>query len=297
MIKYLCLVCAFVTLLSSCAQLSDNSKSTPHTLSYVASLQSGLQRDAQKAFETGQYQKAASLYEKLYEEEPDNTLYLMQYAESLRLGGDNGKALQRYDQLLEKDPGALHAKEGKGLAYVQEGNLKKAQVLFSEVLKADASRWRTINALGVIHSLSGQKDEAMQYYQMASQVSEENPAVLNNIGLSVALDGDIEGGMVILKKALLELSADDMSRQKIEHNLALVYGISGRMDKAQEILEKHLPPAAVYNNLGFYAKLANDRKLARTYLSKSLSSSPVHYEKAWNNLQGLEGSSSFFKEE
>jgi hypothetical protein len=32
--------------------------------------------------------------------------------------------------------------------------------------------------------------------------------------------------------------------------------------------------------------------MARTYLGKALASSPVHYEKAWNNLQDIGGKNS-----
>jgi hypothetical protein len=58
----------------------------------------------------------------------------------------------------------------------------------------------------------------------------------------------------------------------------------GNMSAAQRIAEKHLPAGALENNLGFYAHLANDQELAKSYLNMALTGTPVYYERAWKNL-------------
>lgn len=245
--------------------------------------------EADAFFKSGDYQKAIRSYKKLAEDNPKNTEYLFKYAEALRLSGGAAEAYAVYDEILDIDKNAVYAMEGKGLCYVNDGKFKEAVDIFSQILYKDASRWRTVNALGVVYALSGHPEESMQYYTIALEISDNNPVVLNNVGLSIALSGDTDRGVAIFKKALSRSGVSTATREKLENNLALVYGISGDMDKAEELLRKYLPEAAVYNNLGYYAKLAKDNELARTYLSKALASSPVYYEKAWKNLQGISG--------
>jgi Flp pilus assembly protein TadD len=245
---------------------------------------------ADKAFSSGNYAKAANLYKELLDLDDKNTDNLFKYAESLRLGGDTKSALKNYDKVLQLDPSALHALEGKSLCFVQDGEFKKAAVLLGEIVNKDATRWRVLNALGVVYAITGHAKESMDYYEMALQVSNNNPSVMNNMGLSVAFGGDLERGRKIIERSLDYVDKDDVKKmESIDYNLALIYGMSGKMDEAEKILNKYLPKAAVMNNLGFYAKLTNNDKLARTYLGKALASSPVHYEKAWNNLQDISG--------
>jgi Flp pilus assembly protein TadD len=245
---------------------------------------------ADKAFSSGNYAKAANLYKELLDLDDKNTDNLFKYAESLRLGGDTKSALKNYDKVLQLDPSALHALEGKSLCFVQDGEFKKAAVLLGEIVNKDATRWRVLNALGVVYAITGHAKESMDYYEMALQVSNNNPSVMNNMGLSVAFGGDLERGRKIIERSLDYVDKDDVKKmESIDYNLALIYGMSGKMDEAEKILNKCLPKAAVMNNLGFYAKLTNNDKLARTYLGKALASSPVHYEKAWNNLQDISG--------
>jgi hypothetical protein len=41
--------------------------------------------------------------------------------------------------------------------------------------------------------------------------------------------------------------------------------------------------------MGFYAHLAKDDALAKTYLNMAISGSSTFYERAWNNLDGISG--------
>ena len=237
------------------------------------------------AFKSGNYEQSAALYEKFLVQSPLDQKGIFYYAESLRISGQTEKSIEQYNKLGTENLSAL---EGKGLAYLQIGELESSLDQFNLVLKKDASRWRTVNAIGVINSIIGKNEEAMQYYKIALELSKNNPSIINNIALGVAFGGNPEQGIAMLKTALDSSTDGEIKKQRLENNLALLYGISGKMNDAEKILRKNLPEAAVYNNLGFYAKLRSDKKLAWNYLSKAISASPVYYEKAGNNMQSLE---------
>ncbi len=195
-------------------------------------------------------------------------------------------ALGIYDQILTKNPKQIDALEQKGIILLNQGNLSGAIGLFNEVLAQDALRWKTLNAIGVAYALNQQMSQALEYYKTALDIAPENVAVLNNLGLAYAFNLDFMNAEETLQRALGQPLTADKQRQ-IEQNLALVYGLSGRADLAEPILRKYMPEAAVYNNLGLYAKLAGDTDLARSYLNEALTASPGFYEKAWENLQNL----------
>ncbi len=69
----------------------------------------------------------------------------------------------------------------------------------------------------------------------------------------------------------------------------MVYGLSGDMVKARELAGKYLDGPALENNLGFYAHLAKDDALAKTYLNMALSDSATYYQRAWTNLDMITG--------
>lgn len=244
---------------------------------------------ANKLFREGEYKKAVLAYKKITEKSELTGEDKFNYAESLRLSGNVKGAIDLYNDLIASGDNELAAMEGKSLCYVQDGEFKKAAVLLSKVLNKDAARWRTINALGVIYASTGHLEESLKYYNMALDISGNNPSIVNNIGLTIAFSGKLEEGKKIVEKALHRLDADDKRARQVEYNLALINGISGNMEEAEKILSKYLPNYKVMNNLGYYAKLADDKELARTYLSKALAASPVHYEKAYNSLQELGG--------
>ncbi|PIR39022.1 MAG: hypothetical protein COV35_04920 [Alphaproteobacteria bacterium CG11_big_fil_rev_8_21_14_0_20_39_49] len=245
-------------------------------------------KQADELYKQGDYPKAITLYDKLINENSSSET-LLYYAESLRLTNNCGKAISIYDRILNNDAANIVASEGKGLCNLVLGKFQAAVEILSQVVSLDDTRWKAVNALGVIYALKGHIEESMEYYNLAIKNNGHNPTVLNNIGLSLAFSGDYKRGKDILAKSVsLVDQSDDEKRKRIELNLALLYGLAGEHNMAKTILEKYFSEAEVMNNLGFYASMANDRELAKVYLSKALSASPSHYEKAWNNLQLLE---------
>lgn len=259
----------------------------------VATMQDAQLQEAKAASQAGNYSKAIGGYNQLVATYPDNMTYLLGLADSQRLSGNLTAARETYKKVLanpKKDTKAtLDATEGNGLCYMQEGNFVEAVKTFSEVLAQDASRWRTVNALGVALALTGRSKEAMDYYNSALQLSDNNPAVLNNMALTLAFSGQTHEAIAPLQQAYNALPKEAVERKQVALNLALVYGLNGQMTDAERMAKPYLSEAALYNNMGVYAMLANNKQQAQDYLKKALSSSPAHYQKAWDNLQKVGG--------
>lgn len=244
-------------------------------------------KSAQAAEEAGDYRRAAQAYTQLVDRDGKNIQYLMGFAENSRKSGRNDLALVTYDTVLKLDDGNIDALEGKGLALMDVGEPHKAGDAFASVMKRDSKRWRTLNGLAILFVIKERPDDAMAYFREALKYAPNNVSVLNNVGLTMAIDNQLEDAIEALKKAG-RLSADDARMQKkVDMNLAMVYAVKGDLASARKFASKHLSGAALNNNMGFYAHLAKDDVLAKSYLNMALSRSPHYYERAWQNLDRL----------
>ncbi len=247
---------------------------------------------AKAAAANGDFGRASQFYEQLLGSEkisPEQKLrYQLGLAESQRRLGNLDRAQGMFAQLVRENPDNLDAKEGEALTLAALGKTVDAGREFSEVIAKDPTRWRTLNALGILFTSKNMIPEAMAYYAEALKFSPDNPAVLNNMGLSQAVDHQYADAIHALDQAS-RVSKAPAQRRQIELNLAMVYGASGDLDTAKDIAGKYLDGAALENNLGLYAHLAKDDNLAKAYINMALTNSPTYYERGWNNLEAVGG--------
>jgi Flp pilus assembly protein TadD len=283
-------------LLSGCGVLS-----TPATLSTpdamvkqeggpdVPDIQTVMQKSLDKALAEKNYKKAGDYYQQLMLQAPSNTTYVLGFAEMRRRTGEYDIARKAYEALLEQDAENLDALEGLGLTLLALDESQEAATHLEKVMQRDDKRWKTANAIGIAFTLNKKPTEAIAYFKHALEVSPDNPSVLNNIGLALAVDKrypEAVQALALAKKHLPNDRAQDAKR--MDMNLALVHGASGDLEAAEAIAKRYYSGPELYNNLGFYAKIAKDEQLARSYLNMALSKSEHYYDKAWENLKGLE---------
>ena len=249
---------------------------------------------AKASLSVGDYKRASQFYQQLLGSEnakPEQKLrYKMGYAESLRRAGETGRALELYEQLHKEKPEDIDIQEGRALTMMAAAKTVDAGRAFSAIMEKDPKRWRTLNALGILFVTKNMIPEAMAYYTEALRYSPDNSSVLNNAGLTQAIDHKYSAATETLDQAS-RLSKSSAARKQIDLNLAMVYGVSGDLEMAKQVASKYYEGAALDNNLGLYAHLAKDETLAKTYLNMALSQSPVFYERAWNNLEAVGGDS------
>lgn len=253
----------------------------------VGTMEAALYNSAGEAFKKEEFSKSMQLYGQLVSRYPEKLEYLFHFAEAARRAGHYDDAQKAYVEFLKRNPDRMDAQEGRGLTQLAMGEVDRAIRTLSSVMQQDNRRWRTINALGVALSIKNKPDDALKYYREALNLDEQNPSILNNIGLTLAIKDDYERAIRALQLASKYYDGNELGRKRIDLNLAMVYGLSGDMEAAEATAKRHLSQSELYNNLGHYAFLADNKELARTYLNMALTKSPDHYEKAWKNLEEL----------
>ncbi len=252
-------------------------------------IENSLYETALKALENGEYAKAEQYLVQLHEGNPENPDYAQKYADLGRKMGRCKDSLRIYDQLIAADAGSLEYREGKALCQLSMGEYDEAGRAFTDIMQKDSTRWRSINGAGLIFVSRNKLAEANQYFTLAADVSGQDASVLNNQGLTKALVGNYTDAIDVLKLASRNAAGTPEQKRRVDLNLALVYGISGDIDAAKRAAAPHLTEPQLYNNLGIYSELGSQPELAKTYLNKALAVTTVYYDRAWENLERIEG--------
>jgi Flp pilus assembly protein TadD len=255
------------------------------------SINSTTEKMAIEATNNADYKRAGQFYTQLVDSKkgsPDDQYrYKLGLAESARRIGQNEAALDMYEQLYKEKPTDIATMEGRGLTLMAAGRTADAGRQLAEVIEKDPKRWRALNALGILFVTKNMIPEAMAYYTEALRQSPDNPAILNNVGLSQAVDKNYARAFEAFEQGV-RVSKTDAQRKQLSLNMAMVYGISGDLETAKTIAAKFLEGPALDNNLGLYAHLAKDDALAKTYLDMALTDAQVYYKRAWENRDIIE---------
>lgn len=247
-----------------------------------------LKSEAEQAVAGGNYARAAQTYKQLVDKEPENRDYTLAFADSLRRSGNHQAAVTFLDKYLASNPGDAVALETRGLCLMSLGSVADAGKSFEQVMALEPTRWRTLNAIGVLFTMKGKVTEALAYFDEALTHNPENASVQNNRGLALAMERRFDEAVDSFQRTRRNLRIGSTDMKQVDMNLALVYAIAGRLEDAERTASPYLSKAALYNNMAVYAQLANNPDLSRSYLDMALTQSPVYYERAWKNL-GLVG--------
>jgi Flp pilus assembly protein TadD len=138
-----------------------------------------------------------------------------------------------------------------GETALSAGLYEEALAAFDRAAEIEPENNRGYNGAGIALDLLGRHGEAQNRYVTGMEHAPESVPLRNNLGLSLALAGDLEEAV-----SWLEAVADrDDANARTRQNLALVYGLSGNEDGARRAGLEDLSAAEVENNLAFYARL------------------------------------------
>ena len=195
---------------------------------------------------------ASNYYRSVYTRDPKRVDAAVGLMQTLRaLGGlDEAREVAKKALPAAPDDAALLAEVGK--VDLVTGQLQDAVELLQRAAKINSLDWKSRSALGLAYDRLGDYAHADEAYEDALKISPDNPAVLNNYGLSRAMARDIPGARDLLERAVKAGGADIRMRQ----NLALIYALSGDMTLAETMTRRDLPPALATQTVDYFHELA-----------------------------------------
>lgn len=175
------------------------------------------------------------------------------YANALESIGRTEQQLSVYAQLVEHHPDNSKLAGIYGRKLVAAGRSKEAVPILERAAASAGADWRVYSALGSAYDQQGLYQKARVQYDKALAADPQNLSVLNNIGMSYALEGNLKQAEATLRQA------DGLPRSKseprIRQNLALVVGLQGRFEEASALAREDLPPEEVEANQAYLQKM------------------------------------------
>jgi Flp pilus assembly protein TadD len=186
----------------------------------------------------------------------------LQYATVLRMTGKSAQALAVMRQVAILFPADREVLAAYGKAQASAGELEQALGTISRAQTPDRPDWKLKSAEGAILDQLGRSEEARSAYRDALDIKPNEPSVLSNLGMSYLLARDLKTAETYMRSAIAQPGADSRVRQ----NLALVVGLQGRFQEAENIARQELTAEQAEANVAYLkGMLAQDdswKKLA-----------------------------------
>ena len=199
----------------------------------------------------GDLEKATAYWQKEFAGNPRNIDAAVNYAKNLKAMGEKDRAIAVLQQasMYNSDHKGLASEYGRlALENDQAALAEKLLARAEDPLKPD---WKVISAQGAAIAKQGRHREAIPKFERALALSPDNPAVLNNLGMAQAMNGDAVKAEATLRKAADLPGAAPRVRQ----NLALVVGLQGKFDEARQISGADLPPEKTAENIAYLRRM------------------------------------------
>jgi len=194
--------------------------------------------------------------------------------------GKTEQALQAYLQVVDLNPEHAGGQEGAGLELMALQAMDRARDHLVAAVTLDPQRWRAHNGLGILADRNDDYAAAIEHYQTALAINTNSSMLLNNVGYSRYLSGDLEQAARDFYRAT-ELRPNYAPAWS---NLGLVYARQGWYADAVNILDRSMDVANAYNSVGSVALRNGDLADAEQLLSEAVRLSPTYYEGAYQNL-------------
>jgi len=190
---------------------------------------------------------------KAWQADPNDVGKGLAYAKGLESLGQAEQQMTVLKKLAESHPdnAKLAILYGKKLA--QAGKSIEALPILERAAANPGADWRLYSALGSTYDQQGLYDKAQAEYGKALALQPDELSVLNNMGMSHALQGNLKEAETVLRQASLLPKAG--SQPRIRQNLALVVGLQGRFEDARKIASADLPPDQVEANMSYLQKM------------------------------------------
>lgn len=180
-----------------------------------------------------------------YDSNPGEKTASIDYARALR-------ALTRYREAVAviqtaaiKAPKDFDVLGEYGKALADAGQLTQAKAVLSHAYTPDDPRWDVMSVQGTVADRLGDHAGAMQFYREALKIAPGEPAVLTNMGLSLALAKKLPEAEQALRQAVSSPKAD----ARMRGDLALVLALEGKFGEAETVGRADLSSDAARANV------------------------------------------------
>jgi tetratricopeptide (TPR) repeat protein len=150
-------------------------------------------------FKDGKYDTALTMYEEFLAKNPGAYQVILNIGDCYREKGEYDKAIEKYNQLIEQSAGdvttmgkSLSAKglAAIGLCFMKQGKLAESQDYFKKSIEMAPQDENLPYNVAEIYFSNQQIDDAIRYFELASQIKPDWPDPYYRVALAYLNKGD-----------------------------------------------------------------------------------------------------------
>jgi Flp pilus assembly protein TadD len=201
------------------------------------------------------WQAERDSWAKRYDANPKDRDAAFHYARALRSLDQNAQALAVLQSavLTHQDDRELLGAYGRALA--DNGRLREADEVLSRAHSPERPDWRILSAQGTVADRMGEHARAQQIYQTALKLAPNEPTIMSNYGLSLALSRNLPEA----ERVLAEAAASERADARVRQNLVLVLGLQGRFAEAETLARRDQSPAEAAATVAYLKRSVSQR--------------------------------------
>jgi Flp pilus assembly protein TadD len=186
---------------------------------------------------------------KAWEADPGNIERGLAYAANLQAMGQVDDMIKVLDEVARRNPNDANFQAYYGKQLTNHGRVEAGERVLRRLAEAGHADWRVHSALGSALDQQGRFSEARNQYDIALKAGAKKLPVLNNVGMSYMLEGNVKAAEETFRQATALPGGDVEPR--LRQNLALAVGLQGRFEEARDIASRDLPPDTVDANMAY----------------------------------------------
>jgi Flp pilus assembly protein TadD len=184
-----------------------------------------------------------------WEADPGNIERGLAYAANLQAMGQVDDMIKVLDEVARRNPDDAKFQAYYGKQLTHHGRAEAGERVLRRLVDSGNADWRVHSALGSALDQQGRFSQARGQYDIALKAGAKKLTVLNNIGMSYMLEGNVEAAEDTFRQATALPGGDVEPR--LRQNLALAVGLQGRFEEARDIASRDLPPDTVDANMAY----------------------------------------------
>lgn len=189
-------------------------------------------------------------------------------AQAMRELGRYDQAADMAERVLLVQPANVEAMLEVGRGHIARGHAFYGIAALERARDARPADWRSWSLLGTAYEQVRRVDDARAAWAQALAISPDNPNVLTNMAIAAMSKGDTAAAEPLLRLAAAQPGAS----LKVRLNLAMALGLNGKIDEAEAMMRRDLPPDAADRNL--------------EWLRSRAGTGGAEQARTWSSLQG-----------
>lgn len=194
---------------------------------------------------------AVNQWARSYDKSPEAPQTILGYANALTYNAQTAQAMAVLRKGVLEHPKDREIASAYGKVLAMNGQFEEALNVIRRVQTPATPDWKLLSAEAAVLDQMGNHSRARALYHQALQIQPNEPSILNNLALSHLLSQELAEAEYTLRQAAAQPGADTRIRQ----NLALVLGLRGKFDEAQQVATADLSPDEAKANIAYLKEM------------------------------------------